>query len=80
MKEYKEIPFVNSNLKELLKDLRKRLEIYDGRYKTKQFKEWVESLLMLETDILNDGTYNDSYYLGQQMTVPGKMSDMKIIN
>lgn len=27
-----------------------------------------------------DGTYNDSYYLGQQMTVPGKMSDMKITN
>ena len=59
MKEYEKIPFMNSNLKELLKDLRKRLEIYDGRYKTKQFKEWVESLLMLETDILNDGTYND---------------------
>ena len=59
MKEYKEIPFMNSNLKELLKDLRKRLTKYDGRYKTKQFKEWVESLLMLETDILNDGTYTD---------------------
>lgn len=58
-KEYKEIPFINSNLKELLKDLRKRLTKYDGRYKTKQFKEWVESLLMLETDILNDGTYTD---------------------
>lgn len=58
-KEYKEIPFMNSNLKELLKDLRKRLEIYDGRHKTKQFKEWAESLLMLETDILVDGTYSD---------------------
>ena len=58
-KEYKEIPFMNSNLKELLKDLRKRLEIYNGRHKTKQFKEWAESLLMLETDILVDGTYSD---------------------
>ena len=58
-KKYEEISFMNSNLKELLKDLKKRLTKYDGRYQTKQFREWIESLLMLETDILKDNTYND---------------------
>lgn len=58
-KSFEEIPFINSNLEELLKDLRKRLTKYDGRFQTKQFKEWVESLLTLETDILKDTTYNE---------------------
>lgn len=58
-KSFEEIPFMNSNLEELLKDLRKRIIRYDGRYQTKQFREWIESLLTLETDILKDTTYNE---------------------
>ena len=58
-KTFEEIWFNNSESKELLKDLRTKITKYNGKYSSKEFKEYLESLLVLDIDILKDNTYNE---------------------
>lgn len=57
---FEEIPFYNYELKELLKDLRSKISKYNGEYNNKEFKEYLEALLMLDIDILKDNTYSEA--------------------
>ena len=60
-KSFEEIPFYNHELKELLEELRKKITKYNGKYNSKEFKEYLEALLMLDIDILKENAYKEEY-------------------
>ena len=55
---------INLEYEETLLWLIEKISKYQGKYSTKQLKEWLTSLLMLEIDIQKDNTYNEEILKG----------------